>query len=411
MASSAATASRRDLRVKEYTFVWEGVDRNNRQVRGETKAASETVVRTNLRRQGVRVTRLKRQTFRGGGKVSDKDITFFTRQFGTMLKAGVPLLQSFEIVARGHSNARFSRLMMDIKNKVETGSSLSAAFRQYPGHFDELYCNLVAAGEASGTLDAVLDRLATYKEKILAIKGKIKSALFYPISVIVVAIIVTFIIMIFVIPAFKQVFSSFGANLPLPTLIVIAISDWFVHWWWLMGAAAVGAFVGFGVMYKRSDKLRYTIQRLSLKLPVVGAILEKAVIARWTRTLQTMFAAGVPLVEGLDAVAGASGNAVYTQATKRIQTEVATGISLTNAMTNTRLFPSMVIQMTQIGEESGSLDNMLGKIADFYEREVDDAVAALSSLLEPIIIVFLGVVIGGLVVSMYLPIFKLGAVI
>ena len=411
MASSAATASRRDLRVKEYTFVWEGVDRNNRQVRGETKAASETVVRTNLRRQGVRVTRLKRQTFRGGGKVSDKDITFFTRQFGTMLKAGVPLLQSFEIVARGHSNARFSRLMMDIKNKVETGSSLSAAFRQYPGHFDELYCNLVAAGEASGTLDAVLDRLATYKEKILAIKGKIKSALFYPISVIVVAIIVTFIIMIFVIPAFKQVFANFGANLPLPTLIVIAISDWFVHWWWLMGAAAVGAFVGFGVMYKRSDKLRYTVQRLSLKLPVVGAILEKAVIARWTRTLQTMFAAGVPLVEGLDAVAGAAGNAVYTQATKRIQTEVATGISLTNAMTNTRLFPSMVIQMTQIGEESGSLDNMLGKIADFYEREVDDAVAALSSLLEPIIIVFLGVVIGGLVVSMYLPIFKLGAVI
>jgi type IV pilus assembly protein PilC len=328
-----------------------------------------------------------------------------------MLKAGVPLLQSFEIVARGHSNARFSRLMMDIKNKVETGSSLSAAFRQYPGHFDELYCNLVAAGEASGTLDAVLDRLATYKEKILAIKGKIKSALFYPISVIVVAIIVTFIIMIFVIPAFKQVFANFGANLPLPTLIVIAISDWFVHWWWLMAAAAVGAFVGFGVMYKRSDKLRYTVQRLSLKLPVVGAILEKAVIARWTRTLQTMFAAGVPLVEGLDAVAGASGNAVYTQATKRIQTEVATGISLTNAMTNTRLFPSMVIQMTQIGEESGSLDNMLGKIADFYEREVDDAVAALSSLLEPIIIVFLGVVIGGLVVSMYLPIFKLGAVI
>jgi type IV pilus assembly protein PilC len=411
MASTAATATRRDVRVKEYTFIWEGVDRNNRQVRGETKAASETVVRTNLRRQGIRITRLKRQTFRGGGKVSDKDITFFTRQFGTMLKAGVPLLQAFEIVARGHSNARFSRLMMDIKNKVETGSALSQAFREYPGHFDELYCNLVAAGEASGTLDAVLDRLATYKEKILAIKGKIKSALFYPISVIVVAIVVTFIIMIFVIPAFKQVFANFGANLPLPTLIVIAISDWFVSWWWLMAAATIAGFVAFGVTYKRSAKLRYTIQRLSLKLPVVGAILEKAVIARWTRTLQTMFAAGVPLVEGLDAVAGASGNAVYAQATKRIQTEVATGTSLTNAMTNTRLFPSMVIQMTQIGEESGSLDNMLGKIADFYEREVDDAVAALSSLLEPIIIVFLGVVIGGLVVSMYLPIFKLGAVI
>jgi type IV pilus assembly protein PilC len=409
--TTAATASRRDIRVKEFTFIWEGVDRNNRQVRGETKAASETVVRTNLRRQGIRVTRLKRQTFRGGRKVNDKDITFFTRQFGTMLKAGVPLLQAFEIVARGHSNARFSRLMMDIKNKVETGSSLSAAFREYPAHFDDLYCNLVAAGEASGTLDAVLDRLATYKEKILAIKSKIKSALFYPIAVITVAIVVTFIIMIFVIPAFKQVFANFGAQLPLPTLVVIAISDWFVAWWWLLTVAVVGGIIAFGVVYKRSSGLRYTIQRLSLKVPVIGGILEKAVIARWTRTLQTMFAAGVPLVEGLEAVAGASGNAVYAQATRRIQQDVATGTSLTNAMTSTNLFPSMVLQMTQIGEESGSLDNMLGKIADFFEREVDDAVAALSSLLEPLIIVFLGVVIGGLVVAMYLPIFKLGAVI
>jgi type IV pilus assembly protein PilC len=409
--TTAATASRRDIRVKEFTFIWEGVDRNNRQVRGETKAASETVVRTNLRRQGIRVTRLKRQTFRGGRKVNEKDITFFTRQFGTMLKAGVPLLQAFEIVARGHSNARFSRLMMDIKNKVETGSSLSAAFRQYPAHFDELYCNLVAAGEASGTLDAILDRLATYKEKILAIKGKIKSALFYPISVVTVAIVVTFIIMIFVIPAFKQVFANFGATLPMPTLVVIAISDWFVAWWWFVAIVTAGGIIGFGVMYKRSSALRYTIQRLSLKVPVIGAILEKAVIARWTRTLQTMFAAGVPLVEGLEAVAGASGNAVYAQATRRIQQDVATGTSLTNAMTATNLFPSMVLQMTQIGEESGSLDNMLGKIADFFEREVDDAVAALSSLLEPLIIVFLGVVIGGLVVAMYLPIFKLGAVI
>ncbi|HEY1326219.1 MAG TPA: type II secretion system F family protein [Casimicrobiaceae bacterium] len=411
MATTTATAARRDIRVKEYTFTWEGVDRNNRQVRGETKAASETVVRTNLRRQGIRVTRLKRQTFRGGSKVGEKEITFFTRQFATMLKAGVPLLQAFDIVARGHSNPRFSRLMMDIKNKVETGSSLSAAFREHPAHFDDLYCNLVAAGEASGTLDGILDRLATYKEKILAIKGKIKSALFYPIAVVTVAIVVTFIIMIFVIPAFKQVFANFGATLPMPTLVVIAISDWFVAWWWLMAIFAAGAVIGFGVMYRRSETLRYTVQRLMLKFPVVGAILEKAVIARWTRTLQTMFAAGVPLVEGLDAVAGASGNAVYVQATKRIQTEVATGVSLTNAMTNTRLFPSMVIQMTQIGEESGSLDNMLGKIADFYEREVDDAVAALSSLLEPLIIVFLGVVVGGLVVAMYLPIFKLGAVI
>ena len=413
MATTTATASqRRDhLRIKEYTFIWEGTDRSNRQVRGETKAASENVVRTNLRRQGIRISKLRRQTFRGGRKVNEKDITFFTRQFATMLKAGVPLLQAFEIVARGHSNARFSRLMMDIKNKVESGSSLSQAFREHPGHFDDLYCNLVAAGEASGTLDAILDRLATYKEKILAIKSKIKSAMFYPLSVIAVAIIVTFIIMIFVIPAFKQVFSSFGANLPFATLVVIAMSDFFVAWWWFIFMVFAGVFIGLGIFYKRSPAFRYTLQRLSLKIPIIGAILEKACLARWTRTLQTMFAAGVPLVEGLDAVAGAAGNAVYAQATRRIQTEVATGVSLTNAMTNVNLFPSMVLQMTQIGEESGSLDHMLGKIADFYEREVDDAVAALSSLIEPLIIVFLGVVIGGLVVAMYLPIFKLGQVV
>jgi len=413
MATTTATAAQRrdSLRVKEYTFIWEGTDRSNRQVRGDRKAASENVVRTNLRRQGIRISKLKRQTFRGGRKVGEKDITFFTRQFATMLKAGVPLLQAFEIVARGHSNARFSRLMMDIKNKVETGSSLSQAFREYPNHFDDLYCNLVAAGEASGTLDAILDRLATYKEKILAIKSKIKSAMFYPLSVIAVAIIVTFIIMVFVIPAFKQVFSSFGANLPFATLVVMGISDFFVAWWWLIFLFSAGAFVATGLFYKRSAAFRYACQRMSLKIPVVGAILEKACLARWTRTLQTMFAAGVPLVEGLDAVAGAAGNAVYAQATRRIQTEVATGVSLTNAMTNVGLFPSMVLQMTQIGEESGSLDHMLGKIADFYEREVDDAVAALSSLLEPLIIVFLGVVIGGLVIAMYLPIFKLGQVV
>jgi len=413
MATTTATASQRrdSVRVKEYTFIWEGTDRNNRQVRGETKAASEAVVRTNLRRQGIRISKLKRQAFRGGRKVGEKDITFFTRQFATMLKAGVPLLQAFEIVARGHSNARFSRLMMDIKNKVESGSSLSQAFREHPGHFDDLYCNLVAAGEASGTLDAILDRLATYKEKILAIKSKIKSAMFYPISVIVVAIVVTFVIMIFVIPAFKQVFSSFGANLPYATEVVIAMSDFFVAWWWFIFLVVTGAVIGTGMFYKRSAAFRFALQRLSLKVPIIGGILEKACLARWTRTLQTMFAAGVPLVEGLDAVAGAAGNAVYAQATRRIQTEVATGVSLTNAMTNVNLFPSMVLQMTQIGEESGSLDHMLGKIADFYEREVDDAVAALSSLIEPLIIVFLGVVIGGLVVAMYLPIFKLGQVV
>ena len=409
--ATTAVAQRRETRVKEYTYLWEGIDRNNRNVRGESKAASETVVSSNLRRQGIRITKLKRQTFRGGSRVNEKDVTFFTRQLATMLRAGVPLLQSFEIVARGHKNPRFARLMMDIKGRIEQGSSLSQAFREHPGQFDALYCNLVGAGETSGMLDALLERLATYKEKILAIKSKIKSALFYPISVITVAIIVVWVIMVWVIPAFKQVFTSFGANLPAPTLIVIGISDFFVAYWWLMFGIIAAALVTFFFLLRRSAAFRYTVDRISLKLPIVGAIVEKATIARWTRTLSTMFAAGVPLVESLDAVAGASGNAVYAAGTRKIQTEVATGTSLTNAMHNTGLFPSMVLQMTQIGEESGSLDGMLSKVADFFEREVDDAVAALSSLLEPIIIVFLGVVIGGLVVAMYLPIFKLGSVI
>jgi type IV pilus assembly protein PilC len=408
---ATAAVARRDLKVKELTFLWEGVDRNNKPLRGELRAVSETVATTNLRRQGIRVLKIKRQTYRGGRSISDKDMTFFTRQLATMLKAGVPLLHSFDIIARGHSNARFSRLMLDLKNQVETGSSLSQAFRSHPKYFNPLYCNLVQAGETAGMLDAILDRLATYQEKILAIKGKIKSALFYPITVIVVAFVVIVVIMTFVIPSFKSVFTSFGANLPWLTLQVIAISDFFVAYWWAMAIVIAGAFVGIRLTIKRSEKFRYLIHRMQLKLPVIGAILEKATIARWTRTLQTMFAAGVPLVESLDAVGGASGNLVYVAATKRIQTDVSTGTSLTNAMSTTNLFPVMVLQMTQIGEESGSLDNMLGKVADFYEREVDDAVAALSSLLEPIIIVFLGVVVGGLVVAMYLPIFKLGAVI
>ena len=407
---ATATAQRKSD-VKEHTFLWEGVDRNNRQVRGETKAASETVVTSNLRRQGIRITKIKRQTFRGGRRVSEKDVTFFTRQLATMLKAGVPLLQSFEIVARGHGNARFSRLMMEVKGRIEAGSSLADAFRQYPAHFDNLYCNLVAAGESSGMIDAILDRLATYKEKILALKSKIKSALFYPSAVVTVAIIVVWVIMIFVIPAFKDVFSSFGASLPAPTQLVIDISDFVVAWWWAAFLAIGGGIFGLSVLVKRSDTMRYSFDRLLLKFPVIGDILEKATIARWTRTLATMFAAGVPLVESLDAVAGAAGNAVYQSATRRVQTEVSTGTSLTNAMMGTQLFPNMVLQMVQIGEESGSLDAMLTKIADFYEREVDDAVAALSSLLEPLIIVFLGVVVGGLVVAMYLPIFKLGAVV
>ena len=407
--ATATAQSRRD--VKEFTYLWEGVDRNNRQVRGESRAASETVVTTNLRRQGVRIVKIKRQSFRGGRAVGEKDITFFTRQLATMLKAGVPLLQSFEIIARGHSNPRFSRLMLEIKNRIETGSSMSQAFREHPKHFDALFCNLVAAGETSGMLDAILDRIATYKEKILAIKSKIKSALFYPISVVTVAIVVVWVIMVWVIPSFKKVFTSFGADLPAPTLIVMAMSEFVVKWWWLGAIIMVGTVVGFLFMLRRSAAFRLGFDRFILRVPIIGPILRKATIARWTRTLQTMFAAGVPLVESLDAVAGAAGNAVYAAGTKKIQTEVSTGTSLTNAMGNSDLFPTMVLQMTQIGEESGSLDNMLGKIAEYFEREVDDAVAALSSLLEPIIIVFLGIVIGGLVVAMYLPIFKLGSVI
>jgi type IV pilus assembly protein PilC len=408
---ATAIAQRRDTRVKEYTYLWEGIDRNNRNVRGEIKAASETVVTSNLRRQGIRIKKLKRQTFRGGGRVNEKDITFFTRQLATMLKAGVPLLQAFEIVARGHKNPRFARLMMDVKGRVEAGSSLSQAFREHPAQFDSLYVNLVHAGETAGMLDGILERLATYKEKILALKSKIKSAMFYPISVIAVAIIVVWIIMIWVIPAFKSVFKGFGADLPAPTLIVMGISDFFVAYWWLMAAIIIGTIFGYFFLLRRSATFRYAVDRISLKLPIIGGILEKATIARWTRTLATMFAAGVPLVESLDAVAGASANAVYIAGTRKIQNEVSTGTSLTNAMHNTGLFPSMVLQMTQIGEESGSLDGMLSKVADFYEREVDDAVTALTSLLEPIIIVFLGVVIGGLVVAMYLPIFKLGSVV
>ncbi|CAG1007776.1 Putative type II secretion system protein F [Burkholderiales bacterium] len=406
---ATATAVRKD--VKQHNYLWEGVDRNNKQVRGELKAPSETVVTATLRRQGVRVLKVKRQTLRGGGRISEKDITFFTRQLATMMKAGVPLLQSFDIVARGHSNPRVSRLLLEIKADVESGSSLSRAFRKFPLYFDTLYCDLVAAGESAGVLDAILDRLATYKEKILAIKGKIKSALFYPAAVMVVAFVVVAVIMLFVVPSFKQVFTSFGADLPAPTLAVIAISDFFVDYWWMFVGAAIGAFIGFVYMFRSSQKFRDGIDRLSLKIPVIGEVLRKATIARWCRTLQTMFAAGVPLVESLDSVAGASGNAVYRDATKKIQSEVATGTSLTVSMQNRDVFPNMVIQMTQIGEESGSLDAMLGKVADFFEREVDDAIEALSSLIEPMIMVVLGVTIGGLVIAMYLPIFKLGAVV
>jgi type IV pilus assembly protein PilC len=376
------------------------------------KASGESFVSATLRRQGITTIKVKKQSgFSKKGKVSDKDITLFTRQLATMMKSGVPLLQSFDIVGKGHSNASVSRLLADIKSDVETGSSLSTAFSKYPLYFDALFCNLINAGEQAGILDTLLDRLATYKEKILAIKSKIKSALFYPISIIVVAFIITAVIMIFVVPAFKELFSSFGADLPGPTLFIMSVSDIFVEWWW-----AIFGSIGFGLWFffytwKRSASMQATMDRILLKIPVFGDLIRKATIARYSRTLATMFSAGVPLVEALYSVAGAAGNMVYYDATKRIQSEVSTGTSLTVAMQNTDVFPNMVLQMTAIGEESGALDSMLSKVADFYEAEVDDAVEGLSSLMEPIIMVVLGVLIGGLVIAMYLPIFKLGAVV
>lgn len=397
-------------KVTEFVFEWEGRDRNGKQVRGEIRAAGENQVTASLRRQGVTPTKIKKRRMRAGAKIRPKDIAIFTRQLATMMKAGVPLLQSFDIVGRGNANASVTKLLNDIRTDVETGTSLSAAFRKYPLYFDNLYCNLVEAGEAAGILETLLDRLAVYMEKTEAIKSKIKSALMYPISVVVVALVVVAVIMIFVIPAFKQVFSSFGADLPAPTLFVIGMSEIFVKYWWLIFGGIGGSIYFFLEAWKRNEKVQMVMDRVLLKLPIFGTLIEKSVIARWTRTLSTMFAAGVPLVEALDSVGGASGNSLYAQATARIQQEVSTGTSLTVAMTNANLFPTMVLQMCAIGEESGSIDHMLGKAADFFEAEVDVMVEGLSSLMEPIIIVFLGGLIGGIVVAMYLPIFKLGQV-
>ncbi len=393
---------------KEFTFQWEGKDKAGKLVRGEMRATGQAVVNATLRRQGILVQKVRKQRVGGGGRVTDKDITLFTRQLATMMKAGVPLLQSFDIVGKGASNPAVAKLLLAVKTEVETGSSLAAAFRKRPLHFDALFCNLVAAGEQAGILESLLDRLATYKEKILAIKSKIKAALFYPIAIIVVAFVITAVIMIFVIPAFKQVFTSFGADLPAPTLFVMGISDTFVEYWYIIFGSIGGGLYGFFAAWKRSVAVQVFMDRLLLKVPVFGDLVRKSTIARWTRTLSTMFAAGVPLVEALDSVGGASGNHVYLMATKQIQGEVSTGTSLTVAMQNANVFPSMVIQMCSIGEETGALDGMLSKVADFYEAEVDDAVEALSSLMEPMIMVVLGTLIGGMVVAMYLPIFKLG---
>ena len=397
--------------IKDFVYEWEGKDRHGKVVRGELRAAGDNQVQSTLRRQGIFATKIKKRRTRSGKKIKPKDIALFTRQMATMMKAGVPLLQAFDIVGRGNTNPSVGKLLNEIRGDVETGTSLNNAFRKHPMYFDSLYCNLVEAGESAGILEALLDRLAVYMEKTEAIKSKIKSALMYPISVLIVAFVVVAVIMIFVIPSFKQVFTSFGGELPMPTLMVIAMSEFFIQYWYLIFGGIGGGVYFFMESWKRNKKMQAVMDRIMLKLPIFGVLVEKSCIARWTRTLSTMFAAGVPLVEALDSVGGASGNAVFTDATVKIQQEVSTGTALTAAMTNANLFPSMVLQMCAIGEESGSIDHMLGKAADFYEAEVDDMVAGISSLMEPIIIVILGTIIGGIVVAMYLPIFKLGQVV
>ncbi|MFG6463568.1 type II secretion system F family protein [Roseateles sp. DXS20W] len=405
MATAAAKG------VKDFVFEWEGKDRNGKVVKGELRAGGEAMVSATLRRQGILVNKVKKRRASGGSSIKQKDIAVFTRQLATMMRAGVPLLQAFDIVARGATNPRLTRLLNDIRQDVETGTSLSAAFRKHPMYFDALYCNLVEAGEAGGILEALLDRLAIYQEKTVALKNKIKSALTYPIAVLTVAFIVVAVIMIFVIPAFKEVFTSFGADLPAPTLIVMAMSEFFVSYWYIIFTAIGGGLYFFIQSWKRSEKMQKRMDRILLKIPVFGDLMFKSAVARWTRTLSTMFAAGVPLVEALDSVGGASGNAVFQEATEQIQRDVSTGSALTTSMQTTGIFPTMVLQMASIGEESGSLDHMLAKAAEFYEDEVDEAVKALSSLMEPFIIVILGGLIGGIVVSMYLPIFKIGSVV
>lgn len=405
------TKAKEKAKVKEYSYAWEGTDKTGKPAKGVMRAPAESIVSTSLRRQGINVTKIKKEKTKGGKSITPKDITLFTRQLAVMMKSGVPLLQAFDIVGKGHDNPSVAKLLMDIKTDVETGSSLQQAFMKYPLFFNALFCNLIGAGEAAGILDALLDRLATYMEKTEALKSQIKGALTYPISIIAIAFIITAVIMIFVIPAFKELFEGFGATLPTPTLVLMKISDIFVAYWWLIFSVVGGGIYSFLYSWKRSKKVQDAVDRAMLKVPVFGPLVRKAVIARWTRTLATMFAAGVNLVEALESVAGAAGNVVYYDATKAIQREVSSGSGLTASMEKTGLFPSMVLQMVSIGEEAGSLDAMLSKVADFFEAEVDEAVAAISSLMEPIIMAVLGTLIGGMVIAMYLPIFMMGQAI
>ncbi|MDZ7767838.1 MAG: type II secretion system F family protein [Woeseiaceae bacterium] len=395
-------------------FLWEGTDRKGKKIKGKSLAASEAAVRADLRRQGVVPTRIKKQSkglFSGTHKITTADIAIFSRQLATMLSAGIPLVQSFEIVGNGHENQAMQKLILAIKADVEGGSALAEAMAKHPLYFDDLFINLVEAGEQAGALETLLDKIATYKEKTEAIKKKIKKALTYPAAVLVVALVVTVILLIFVIPAFEDLFKGFGADLPAFTRVVIELSQFVREQGWIIAVLAAAAVSAFLYFKKRSRAMRHFLDRIALQTPIIGDILTKAAIARYARTLSTMFSAGVPLVEALDSVAGATGNIVYEQGVLRMKDEVATGQRLQQAMENTDLFPNMVIQMIAVGEESGSLDDMSAKVADFFEDDVDNAVDNLSSLLEPMIMAILGVLVGGLVVAMYLPIFKMGSVI
>jgi len=401
------------IAIKEQPFQWEGVDKSGKKVRGKSIAQSEAAVRAELRRKGVVAQKVRKQSqlFAKTGKVTASDIAIFSRQLATMLTAGIPLVQAFDIIGAGHDNPAMQKLVLSIKADVEGGTNLADALARHPLHFDELFVSLVTAGEQAGALETLLDKIATYKEKTEAIKKKIKKALFYPAAVMVVAVIVTTILLIFVIPEFENLFQGFGADLPSFTRMVIDLSQFVRDKGVLILVGVVGAVAAYLYMYKRSKKLRMVQDRIMLKLPIIGPILEKSCVARFARTLSTMFAAGVPLVEGLESVSGATGNIVYEKAVLEMKDEVATGARLQQSMENTQRFPNMVIQMIAVGEESGSLDEMSAKVADFYEEDVDNAVDSLSSLLEPMIMAILGVLVGGLVVAMYLPIFKMGAVV
>lgn len=410
--AQAATTTVRTIK-RDIPFNWEGRDKKGTRVKGRSLAPDEAALRAELRRQGIAASRIRKQSqsFKSGGKVKPEDIAVFSRQLATMLAAGIPMVQAFEIVGNGNEKPAMQKLILDVKADVEGGTSLHEALAKHPLYFDDLFVNLVEAGEQAGALESLLDKVATYKEKTEALKKKVKKALFYPTAVLVVAVIVTIILLIFVIPQFESLFKGFGADLPAFTQMVINLSR-FVQSDGLEIAVVIGAGVAaFRYFYKRSKKMRETLDRWMLKFPIIGPILNKSAIARYARTLSTMFAAGVPLVEALESVAGATGNIVYENAVLKMKDEVATGQRLQRAMEATGLFPNMVIQMIAVGEESGSLDAMSAKVATFYEAEVDNAVDSMSSLLEPLIMAILGVLVGGLVIAMYLPIFKLGSVV